>query len=363
MQGIPVIQIRGSSLLLYDEPVRLYSNAPSAKRRQNMKEQAKKAYSGGMSMGSRKRLAKAITIMTQAIKPRWIFNPVSQLRDYHNFSFVTLTVASQKNITARFAYDNLLGPFLDWLTKTIGNKNPLAKTYIWKAELQKRGQIHYHITTPAFIHWRAIRTKWNELQHKAGLLDQYALKHGHFDPNGTDIHKTTHIRKMDRYLIKELAKSVNANKLYARRVVDSLIKAGEIPADKKDLFLQEYEGEEMKIMGKVWGCSEDLAGAPYYTLELTRAHERKIQEWIDQGKAWKKTDDFFEIVYCDMTDPPDLLSQGEKNNFEAHLKRVTGRADDIPVSETMDIPAACVDMELLDILEGCTWKQIELAMN
>jgi len=119
----------------------------------------------------------------------------------------------------------------------------------------------------------------------------------------------------------------------------------------------------MKIAGKVWGCSSDLAGANYYTLELTRAHERKIQEWIDQGKAWKKTDDFFEIVYCDMSDPPDLLSQKEKNNFEEHLKRVTGKADSAPIGETMDIPAAYVDMELLDILQGYTWQQLEIVMN
>jgi len=38
-----------------------------------------------MSQGSRKRLAKAITIMTQAIKPRWVFNPVNKLHDYHTF--------------------------------------------------------------------------------------------------------------------------------------------------------------------------------------------------------------------------------------------------------------------------------------
>ncbi len=328
-----------------------------------MKEQAKKAYSGGMSLGSRKRLSKAITIMTQAIKPKWVYNPVSKLRDYHNFSFITLTVASHTNVSHRFAYDNLLGPFLDWLTKTIGSKNPYAKTYIWKAELQRRGQIHYHITTPAWIHHSWIRAKWNELQRKAGLLEEYAKKHGHFRPPGTEIKKTKHIRKMDRYLIKELAKTVSASKLYARRIVDSLIKAGELPADKKEQFEMEYEGEEQKIVGKVWGCSEDLAGAPYYTLEVTRAHEAMINEWVAQGKAWKKTDDFFEIVYCEGVDPPELLNVKEKNNFEEHLKRVTGRADKTPISANPDIPAACVDMELLDILEGCTWKQIEIALN
>jgi hypothetical protein len=326
-----------------------------------MKDQAKKAYAGGMSQGSRKRLAKAITILTQAIKPRWVFNPVSKLRDFHTFSFITLTVASTRNLTARQGYDLLLGPFLDWLTKTIGNKNPHAKTYIWKAEFQQRGQLHYHITTPAFIHWKWIRAKWNELQHKAGLLNDFALQHGHFDPNGTDIHKTHNVRKMDRYMIKELTKSVDASKLRCKWIVDSLIKAGEIPGDKRQQFIDEYTGEEFRTVGKVWGCSSDLAGVPYYTLELTRAHQQLIEQWVEEGKAWKKTDDFFEIVYCDNADPPDLLSVKERNGFEDFLKRITTRDEQVVRLEP-DVPAACIDMQVLDIEKSYTWKQLEVEL-
>lgn len=324
-----------------------------------MQQQAKKAYSGGMSQGSRKRLAKSITLMTQAIKPRWIFNPVTKLRDYHTFSFITLTVASNKNITARQAYDTLLGAFLDWMTKTIGDKNPLAKTYIWKAELQQRGQIHYHITTPAFIHHKEIRAKWNELQRKAGLLEDFASQYGHFKPPSTEIKKTRHIRKMDRYLIKELAKTVDAKKLYARRVVDSLVKAGEIPEEKRKDFEEEYTGGEYKTIGKIWGCSSNLLGVNYYTCEFTSAHERLIEQWVNEGKAWQKTEDFFSIIYCDNVDPPDLMSKKEQLQFAEHLKGITNKKE--ANHQEPEIPAACVDMEVLDVEQSYTWKQLEVA--
>jgi hypothetical protein len=325
-----------------------------------MSKQRQKAYSGGMTMGTRKRIAKSVTIMTQAIKPRWITNPVSGRMQYHKFSFITLTVANPKNLTAREGYDKLLNHFLDWMTRTAAVENPLAKTYIWKAELQQRGQIHYHITTPAFIHWRSIRDKWNSLQRQAGLLDEYATKHGHFDPNSTDVHDTRSVKKMDRYLIKEMGKEFSARKLKARRMVDSLIKAGEIPEDKRATFVDEYTGQEFKTMGKVWGCSEDLAGVGYFTIGETWNHIRKIDQWIAEGKAWKKSEDFFAIVYCDGVDPPELLDPGERKTFEDYLKTIMTRTDQV---KALEIPEACVQPELVNTLETYTVSQFALMLN
>jgi hypothetical protein len=277
------------------------------------------AYGGGMTMGARKRLAKAVTVMTQAIKPRWVHNPVTCRQHFHRFSFITLTIASPKNITARRAYDELLSHFLDWMTRTAAQDDPHAKTYIWKAELQKRGQMHYHITTPAFIHYRDIRAKWNDLQRRAGLLDDYAREHGHFDPNSTDIHETRHVRKADRYLLKELGKSLSALQVEQIAGIKNKVIDGELTDQEGQEQIDHVKKNGAKLDAKIWGCSEDLAGVNYYTLELTRRHEDLIEQWIAEGKAWMKKDDFFAIVYCDNVDPPDLLSGKEQIKFSEYL--------------------------------------------
>lgn len=279
-----------------------------------------------MSMGSRKRLARAVTVMAQGIKPRWEHNPVTGRLHYHQFSFITLTVASSTNITHREAYDKLLNHFLDWMTRTVAKEDPRAKTYIWKAELQKRGQIHYHITTPAFIHWREIRRKWNQLQREAGLLDQWAKDHGNFDPNGTDVHDTHNVRSASDYMVKELCKSIHAIQVEAKAEVDQLLEKGEINEQQYEEKLQEVLSMKLNTVGKVWGCSQDLAGVNYYTIPVTRAHEAMIEKWVMEGKARHKIDDYFSIVYCDNVDPPDLLSAGEKKGFVDYLAQVFDRA-------------------------------------
>jgi hypothetical protein len=361
--GHTVMQIRGSSILLYDEQVRMYSGGgKSIRRMENMRQQAKKAYSGAMTQGSRKRLAKAITIMCQATKPRWITNSVSNKMNYHRFAFITLTVSSPHNITARKAYDDLLSHFLDWMTRTVGAKNPAAKTYVWKAELQKRGQIHYHITTPAFIHMHAIRDKWNDLQRRAGLLDEYAAKHLHYNAPSTDIKETRSVRRADKYLIKELAKSVDAIEVEVREKVLQMVERGELDASRIDEKIEKLRTEKLSTVGKIWGCSGDLAGVGYFTLSETLRHGRMIDQWIREGKARKVSDDFFAVVILeDDVEPPDLLDPGEKAAFNDYLKYVMKRED--PKQEAETIPAECLQMELLEVEQEYTWNQLILNLN
>lgn len=276
-----------------------------------------------MTQGSRKRLAKAVTIMSQAIKPRWIHNPVNDRLMFHRFSFMTLTVSDDRNITAREAYDKLFSHFLDWLTRTEG-----VTTYIWKAELQKRGQIHYHVTFPNFIHWRKIRNKWNDLQRQAGLLDGYAKKHKNFDANSTDIHNTQNVKHADKYMLKELGKTISAVQLAAAWEVKQKVAAGEIDPADAQAEIQRIYSEKICTIGKIWGCSEDLLGVGYFTLEVTRAHEKMIDQWEAEGKVRRVVDDYFSIIYCDNVDPPDILSSLERLNFRQYLDHVLKRTLD-----------------------------------
>jgi hypothetical protein len=357
--GIPLLQVRGSSILFYSEPVRAFTGAKSIKRQKAMLQNRTKAYSGGLSQGSRKRLAKAVTIMTQAVEPRWITNPCTGKLQYHRFAFITLTVSCAENITAREAYDKLFNHFLDWMTRTAAKKTPALKTYIWKAELQKRGQIHYHITTPGFLHWQEIRDKWNSLQRDAGLLEDYAKKNGHYNPNSTDIHDTRKVAAADRYMIKELCKTISAVQVEAIAEVNKLVAAGELSPALAEEKVEEIKAQKITTIGKIWGCSEDLAGVSYFTIDVTRAHDRMIDEWIERGLARKITDDYFAIVYCEGVDPPDLLNKFEKLAFKDHLKNTMSRSSQQPG----EVPAACVQMNLVDVEKDYTFDQLQLNFN
>jgi len=233
MTGLPNMQVRDSSIILF------YTPGANSRRlaQENIVEARKKQYSGTVTAGVRKRMTRAVTLMSQATKPKWITNPVNGRLQYHRFSFITLTVACPRNLTAKQAYPMLAKPFCRWLHEV-----KAVKLYLWKAELQVRGQIHYHLIIPNFIHYEEIRKKWNSLQHQAGLLTEWAEKHGNFNPPSTEIKETRQVKNMTSYVAKELTKTMNAAKLKAKRMVESLVKAGEIPKERAKEFIEEYTG-------------------------------------------------------------------------------------------------------------------------
>lgn len=139
-----------------------------------------------------------------------------------------------------------LNQFLTELRQQYG-----MKLYIWRAEAQKNGNIHFHIITDIGIHYQVIRRIWNRILDKFGYvegfraehinltLDQYRAKYpvlkkikGKYEsiedynsrtlnaytqgcqtdwshPNSTDIHSVRRVRDLRKYVTKYLCKEVN----------------------------------------------------------------------------------------------------------------------------------------------------------
>jgi len=205
----PQLQVRNDCLLLYNLPTVTGPKTHIVSR--------KKAYSGQVTQANTKRLRKAIDILVQQTQPKTTWNPVTKKHFPFRLNFVTLTVSDRKLIDTEFSRKNLLEPFLRKM-RSMG-----VLSYVWKAEYQARGQIHYHLITSLFLPWQEIRSTWNNLQRKNRLLDDYAKRFKSFDPNSTDVHAISEISNLAAYLSKYLSKTNSA-----------------------------------KIKGKVWDCSTDL---------------------------------------------------------------------------------------------------------
>lgn len=280
---MPVMQFRGKKVLVYYETQYTCSKSLQIFRSENMKLQQQAAYSGKLTAGAKKRLTKAISLLVQGTRKRWILNPVNHRQQLHQLTFVTLTISDPTiNITGKDAHKKLLSPFLDWMRKT-----KKVNTYVWKAELQKNGQLHYHITTPDFIHWRELRDKWNELQKRHGFLDAYFKKQGHYDANSTDVHKVYKIKDVEAYLIKEIAKGI-----------------------------QNAQG----IGGKVWDCSENLKKGKYHRTYMKENHHSFMEAAVNECLAEKFVGEQF-VIY-NFKEPPQeyLLSEDEFKKFRTWLR-------------------------------------------
>lgn len=276
------MQFRGKKILVYYETQYTGCKSLQLFRSANMKLQQKAAYSGKLTQGAKKRLTKAISLLVQGTRRRWILNPVNHRQQLHQLTFVTLTISDHtKKVSGKEAHKLLLSPFLDWLRKT-----KKVNTYVWKAELQKNGQLHYHITTPDFIHWRELRDKWNELQKKNGFLDAYYEKKGHYDANSTDVHKVYKIKDVEAYLIKEIAKGIQ---------------------------------NAMGIGGKVWDCSDNLKKGKYHSAYMKENHYSFMEAACSEYLAEKFVGEQF-VIY-NFKEPPQeyLLSAEEFKKYRSWL--------------------------------------------
>lgn len=189
-------------------------------------EEESTAYSCRFTNGARNRLKCATDILLLLAKERKIFNPISN--NYHPFrySFTTLTFSSKKIVDYATSI-KCLEEFLKWLNRTKG-----ALMYVWKLELQKRGQIHFHILSDVFVHWREVRDKWNYIQARhTDIL-------GGMDYNSTDIHSIHQAKDVGQYIAKYISKNEDAPEVLAK----------------------------MKIK-KFWGCSKNLQGQKRFTFQ------------------------------------------------------------------------------------------------
>lgn len=233
----PHVQVRENCLLLFDMPGIPFNHSRNTTG-------FSKAYSGMVAPGTEKRIRKAIDIFLQLTPNRRIWNPVANVHHDFRLGFVTLTVSdTAKNLTAKEGYSELLAPWLRWA------KGQGVKNYIWKAELQQRGQLHYHVTIDEFVHWEKIRNQWNRYQKKAGLLEGFAKRYRHFNPNSTDVHAVRNIKNFEAYLSKYLAKASQ---------------------------------NQQATKGKVWDCSQELK-RPRFSHELDSHTAQAIENAIAKG--------------------------------------------------------------------------------
>lgn len=238
-------------------------------------------YTGSVTPGARKRIAKAINLLIASSEKRTVFNPVSNKNFKFQLAFVTLTIPDNTTLTPKESHKLLLEPFIKWL-----RQNHKLKNYVWKLELQKRGQIHYHLTVDCFVHYQELRNKWNQLINRASLMEDYKGKFGSVNPNSTDIHSVKNIRNLSAYLIK---------------------------------YFTKQEQNSTDLPGKIWDCSLGLKKANYYSTELTGDIEVDIFKCQQKKECKIEYCDKFSIIKFSKINPISIMPKEVKEAYYKNL--------------------------------------------
>jgi len=281
----PYIQIRYKSLVIYHRsaiPCHHLSPAMIAHIKR-LREMAK--YTGIVTKSTQKRIRQAVDKFLQLAKDKKVFNPITQRLQRFKLTFITLTVSENDvNLTATDAYHKLLRPFLRWLKESEN-----VKLYLWKAELQQRGQIHYHITLNEFVHFEDIKTTWNNLQFKWGLLDSFKRKYGHYHPNSTDIHAVYKVKDIAAYLVKYLSKS-------------------------------EEVGES--TTGKIWDCSTIIKSMRHVSFELNDTNKMNLDFANDERLIEVKSLDKCQIIKSKRFSVLTILDEVQRRLYKKYISDI-----------------------------------------
>lgn len=200
-------------------------------------------------------------------------------------NFITLTLSATQIHDDRKIKSVCLNYFLNEVRRRYKVKN-----YLWRAERQKNGNIHFHITTDKYIHWNEIRKIWNAAQARLGYLERFFDTHGHRNPNSTDVHSVLKIKNLAAYLTKYLTKNDPTAK---------------------------------PIEGRQWYISQSLARFEPLKLEEDEVSYNEIKEALKEGQPKRLIKLDFATIYIDKWHSIILNSPDSQINddYRAHLEK------------------------------------------
>jgi hypothetical protein len=308
---VPVLQIRSSSIIEYNsyEYSDLRPRARQDEFTKNLLNQT--TYTGLLTPGAKRRLTKAAELLIQLSKEHYVVNPKTGKYRKFRLAFLTLVVSDINPKRSKEVQKTCLAPFIQWLRRVKG-----CTMFLWKAELQQRGQIHYHFTINVFIDKDEVRAKWNELQRKAGYLERHHDIYHNWSPPSTEIKDVKHYERIASYISKKVESQSKVVAQNIEREQDAELSLAMIAKHGSDYhsitteLTKDFQNRH-SVYGKIWDCSMSLKKAKYFSVELDGEYADSLIEMEKSGELQRvKTDSctiykFFKKPPCDMLKPKD----------------------------------------------------------
>lgn len=207
---------------------------------------------GRVSRQARNKITNYINIILAQATNKKYWSEMDKQYFKFRINFITLTLPSTQVHTDQEIKSKCLGQFLSELRR----KFPQVK-YFWRAEKQGNGNIHFHLLTDVFYHWRDIRSSWNRIVNKLGYVDRFATIHGYSDPNSTDVHAIKNIKNIGAYLAKYCTKENQSSGLSGRQygASQNVINLCKVQLTEADFNVKEFE-DIAKVEGIVCQSNE-----------------------------------------------------------------------------------------------------------
>jgi hypothetical protein len=251
-----------TSLHLYNVPENGYNRTEAFER--NKANLLENHHKGELSRKAARRIKTAIEWLLIRSTPKHVWNRHQEKSYFFRLNFITLTLPSKQIHSDKEIISRCLNNFLNIMR----NKHGITD-YIWRAEAQYNGNIHFHITGNKFVHWRYIRAAWCSSVNLLGYVDRFAQKFHHMNPPCTEVRKVKHIRRIAAYLSSYLAKNkqfapVGEIRMIAGKRIEVLysdkVYRDEDPGKKQGKVIATMLSERLRHLDcNLWGCSQSIS--------------------------------------------------------------------------------------------------------
>lgn len=269
--------------------------------------QSKRTADGLVSKQAKKKIERAIDYLILLAKPTHLEHLPDGRSLQFKIAFITLTLPSKQIHTDNIIKQKCLNSFLIELTTRFKVKN-----YVWRAEKQKNGNIHFHLLVDKFIPWSEMRDRWNRIVNKLGYVDRYREELQEFhkggfkvreklletwsmkdqikayttgkandwnSPNSTDIHKVKQVKNLKKYCSKYMSKNPEE-------------------ADKMD----QEQKDKLLVTGRIWQCNQNLSKIEGARIQVDRETGEEIKRLVSQTKCHQFNSDYFSVAYISLSD-------------------------------------------------------------
>lgn len=244
-------------------------------------------YTGILTLTAKRRLIKAINLLVAIAQPKKAIHFESKKEFTFRVNFITLTLpAPQGQLSDKELKQKCLKQWIEhWKDRCPG------MSYVWRAERQKNGNLHFHLVTDRYIHYKDLRDSWNRALGSTGLIDAFQAKNGHRHPNSTDVHAVKAIRNLGAYIAKYMSKT---------------------------------ESKAQPIEGRVWDCSKNLKQKDACAFPASAGDLDTFQGLMDTHPTDAFTTEFCGGVRLTESQADAELPPLWQDEYRAYLARIRG---------------------------------------
>jgi hypothetical protein len=244
----------------------------------------------GLSDMSKKKMQRGISYLIYNSKPKTMQPHLFQKAVNFKITFVTLTLSASQVHSDNEIKKQLLNDFFTQAKRYWG-----VTSYVWRAEKQNNGTIHFHILTNKYIPWNELRNVWNRIQNKLGYVNKYRENMKEFHKDGF------HVRKdiIKKWSLKNQIKAYENGKACDWNNPNSTDIHSVINVHNAVAYVAKYMGKNKKedeIEGRLWGCSENLSNLVGGRDDLDSAYADELDKLIELYKPHQFSGDYYNVI-------------------------------------------------------------------